>query len=263
MDMWTLFIATLLANIGSEGLDTLALDQPAHAPDDSELLLLHEPSAPKTDAGKARATMLEHQKQEVRQLYAGLFDALHLDEQQTESLTFLIAEHALATKTWSVGTFHFRPTSGDEARALEYLAQIKSLLGVERFTLFEEYRATVPERVHLRKFVQNLALAGHPLTNEQLSQLVAVLNAQREKLKTHDSNSLPDAVERAEQTIRLLDEIDRSLEEHFTELLSPEQNEVALRHFAERMKRRHAALDHHKRYVAEGGSPVGFSYPAD
>jgi hypothetical protein len=70
-------------------------------------------------------------------------------------------------------------------------------------------------------------------------------------------------LERAEAAIARLDELDVRIQQRTATLLSREQNEIAGRFFRDRKRERHVALDRHRQYVAEGGSPEAFTYPAN
>lgn len=256
--MWILLAAALFATPGAptESLHPLATQ-------DAERVLLHEPTRV-TEPGEARAAALRAHKEWALQLYAGLFEELHLDAGKADDLATLIAEHELLTTSESGGSMSVAPSSPtdrDRASADEYLSKIKSALGTRGYEVFESYRATLPERVYLRRLAQRLTLAGVPFTPEEANILVEVLRSERERMQAIPIGAPTKTLEHAEATIRKLDEFDVLMQQRFTALLSREQNEIAARFFQDRKRERHVALDQHRQYVAEGGSPDGFSYP--
>jgi hypothetical protein len=264
--MWTLLVAALLAspNASMEGGQPLAIQN-------AERVLLNDPTPRENDPSEARAAMLRAQNHWARQLYVGLFEELDLDPEQIDELTSLIAEHTLLTTTWSRGSthvtpgeegaVHFTPTDGDQARANEYLSRIESLLGTRGYELFESYRATLPERAYLRGIVQALTVAGLPVEPEEMTALVEVVKSERERMQATPISAPANTLANAEAIIELLDDLDIRVEQRFAALLSNEQTEIASRLFVERKRKRHVALDQHRQYVAEGGSPEAFSYP--
>ncbi len=264
--MWTLFAAALLASPNAP----MEAGQPL-ASQNAERVLLSEPIARATNPSEARAAMLGAQQQWARQLYVGLFEELDLDVEQVDDLTRLIAEHMLLTTTWSRGSthvtpaeegaVHFTPTDGDQARANEYLSRIESLLGTRGYELFESYRATLPERAYLRGIVQALTVAGLPVEPEEMTALVEVVKSERERMQATPISAPANTLANAEAIIERLDDLDIRVEQRFAALLSNEQREIAARLFVERKRKRHVALDQHRQYVAEGGSPEAFTYP--
>jgi hypothetical protein len=265
--MWTLLAAALLANpiAPIEGGEPLAIQN-------AERVLLNEPIPRVTDPSEARAAMLRAQKDWTRQLYAGLFEEFEfeLEPDRIDDLTTLIAEHILLT-TGSLGStyvsageqgaVHFTPTDEDRARANEYLSKIESLLGPRGYALFEGYRATLPERAYLRGIVQALAVSGVPVEPEEMTQLVEVVKSERERMQATPISAPSNTVAGAEAIIERLDDLDVRIEQRVEALLSSEQQEIAARLFVERKRKRHVALDQHRQYVVEGGSPEAFTYP--
>ena len=264
--MWTVLAAAVFAttNAPMEGGQSLAIQ-------DAERVLLNEPTPRVTDPSEARAAMLRGQKDWARQLYVGLFEELKLNAEQVEDLMSLIAEHMLLTTSWSSGStyvtpgekgaVHFTPSDEDRARANEYLSRIESLLGPRGYELFESYRATLPERAYLRGIVQALTLAGVPVEPEEMNQLVGVVQSEGERMQATPISAPANTLAHAEAIIKVLDDLDVNIEQRFAVLLSREQMEIAARLFVDRKLRRHVALDQHRQYVAEGGSPEAFTYP--
>ncbi len=183
--------------------------------------------------------MLRAQQQSARQLYVGLFEELDLDPEQIDNLTSLIAEHMLLTTTWSRGStyvtpgeggaVHFTPTDGDRARANEYLSKIESLLGTPGYERFESYRATLPERAYLRGIVQALTLADLPVEPEQMTDLVEVVQSERERMQATPISAPASTLAHAEAIIERLDDLDARIEQRFAALLSREQMEIVMR----------------------------------
>jgi hypothetical protein len=117
------------------------------------------------------------------------------------------------------------------------------------------------ERFQLRRLVQLLSARGHPLTGEQVSQLVSIMRDQRE-IRDRPLRSSPGTTAHAQEIVSRMDDFDRAIEPRFEALLSPEQQESATQYFAGRMERRHRALDAHLKLSSEGVR-VGFTFPAD
>lgn len=264
--MWTLLAAVLLAipDAPMEGSSPLVIQNAEH-------VLLHEPTARVTNPSEARAAILREQQNWVRQLYAGLFEELDLNADEVDQLTSVIAEHMLLTTNWSSGStyvtpgeegaVHFTPTDEDRSRANEYLSKIESLLGTPGYELFESYRTTLPERAYLRGIVQVLTIAGLPVEPEQMTDLVGVVKSEGERMQAIPIITSTSTLAHAEAIIKKLDDLDVRIEQRFAALLSREQMEIAARLFADRKRKRHVALDQHRQYVAEGGSPEAFTYP--
>ena len=227
------------------------------------MILLHEPARRKfqTSPEKARADVLATQRQEIRGLYAQFFAELQLTEPQIDALTHLIAEHNVLTTSWSSGGVSFTPKEEDQQLAREVQSKIELSLGPAGFERFKEYQETLREQFQLRRLVQLLIAAGHPLTSEQASQLVSIMKAERHLLHKPPS-STHGTLGYAEELIRRRDEFDRLIKPRFDALLSAEQREFAEQYFAGRAKRRHYALDSYRDMLSTG-SRVAFTYPPD
>jgi hypothetical protein len=62
-------------------------------------------------------------------------------------------------------------------------AEVRALLGTDRYDYFDWHERSDPERGRVRSFRSQLADAGQPLTSEQQEQLVAAMYEERQRFK--------------------------------------------------------------------------------
>jgi hypothetical protein len=232
---------------------------------DTATLLLKDASKTVTSPQQADGwdAMRMLQINEVRQLYDDFFAQYEMPPSQTDALVRLLAEERLLTLSWSSGDVSHTPQSADRNRAREAVAQIATLLGRERYAALEAYQQTLPERLQLRKLSHLLVTIGHPLSNEQKTQMVAILVAERHRLNATPFTAPRGSPEHADEVIAMHDSYDDAVLVRFGPVLSADQRSFATKHYAKRAERRHSALTRYRKALAEGETSIGFTYPID
>jgi len=128
------------------------------------------------------------QKTVLQKMYGPLLKDLNLPAEQKDQLMTALLDHQMSTIE-QAGTM-FKPEGGDAAAAAQSLQdkekqfneQIKTMLGADQYTQYEEYKKTMGERLVLDQFKQQLADGSSPLQDEQTKSLLQIMKEEREKV---------------------------------------------------------------------------------
>jgi len=178
----------------------------------------------------------EQQKQMLNMMYGPMFKEMKLSPEETEKLSALMLQNQMNAVEKGTGLL----AGGSEDRAAlqktladdknEYESQVKEMLGEERFTQFEEFNKSLPDRMAMTQLKSQFG--ENPLTETQSTQLLGLMKEERSRA-TADGNVAPPA----DATTALSEE---SMNKYFAEqeainlrvvaraagVLSPEQVEV-------------------------------------
>ncbi len=144
----------------------------------------------------------------IEKSYAGLFKQLGLTPEQSAGLKDLLQSKMLVAADLGMSLMDGsldadkRAELGKQIKTDtdDYDAQIKQFLGDENYKAFEGYEKTMPDRMAVGQFRDQLAGSGTPLGAEQEQQLVQALNQERTSFKwtTDYSNKTPGDMNYAE-----------------------------------------------------------------
>src|ERR1035437_4924617 len=130
--------------------------------------------------------------------YAALFQQLNLTPEQAATLKDLLQKKMLvgadAGMTMMDGSLDASQradlTKQMKSETDDYDAQIKQFLGDENYPAFQGYEKTVPDRMTVSQFSDQLASGASPLSNDQQQQLAVAMNDARTSFKwTTDYNN--------------------------------------------------------------------------
>ena len=133
--------------------------------------------------------------------YAALFQQLNLAPEQTAALKDLLLKKMLAGADAGMSLMDGSLDAAQRADLTkqiksetdDYDAQIKQFLGDENYPAFQGYEKTVPDRMTVSQFSDQLAGGASPLSNDQQQQLAVAMNDARTSFKwtTDYSNKNP------------------------------------------------------------------------
>lgn len=133
----------------------------------------------------------------IEKNYSDIFKQLNLAPDQTAALKDLLqnkmlvgADMGMAMMDGSLDADK-RAELGKQVKidSDAYDTQIKTLLGDDNYKTFETYEKTVPDRMAISQFQDQLASSANPLTSDENQQLIQALNEERTGFKwTTDYN---------------------------------------------------------------------------
>ncbi|MEI8292052.1 MAG: hypothetical protein WCH99_21490 [Verrucomicrobiota bacterium] len=137
----------------------------------------------------------------IEKQYAGLFRQLNLTPEDSASMKDLLMKKTLAGADagmslldGSMGTAQRAELAKQmKAETDAYNAQIKDFLGADNYSAFQNYEKTVPDRMAVSQFNDQLGGGPNPLSADQQEQLTRAMNVARTSYKwtTDYSNKTP------------------------------------------------------------------------
>lgn len=130
--------------------------------------------------------------------YAALFQQLNMTPEQAATLKDLLQKKMLAGADAGMSMMDGSLDAAQRADLTkqiksatdDYDAQIKQFLGDENYPAFQGYEKTVPDRLTVSQFSDQLAGGASPLSNDQQQQLAVAMNDARTSFKwTTDYNN--------------------------------------------------------------------------
>jgi hypothetical protein len=141
------------------------------------------------------------QKSMMKSMYGSLFKELNLSADQQKQLTDLLLDSQMAGME-NVGDL-FKGEETSRTNAVNALAekqkatqaQIKALLGDEKYAQYEDYQKTISDRMVLNQFQQQAAGTETALRDEQMQGLVALIKEERTRIPPIIDDDLGKAAE--------------------------------------------------------------------
>lgn len=178
------------------------------------------------------------QKTMVHMMYGGLFKELNLPPAQQDQLTQLFLDQQMKAVE-NAGAL-FQADGADKTAAAEALAaqkketdaQIKALLGEEKYAQYEEYQKNLGDRMQLSQFQQRLQDGQNALREEQSRQLLAIMKEERARVPPvipENAEQSPQDLSKAltEETMTQhfawQEDFNRRVAERVGQVLTPEQ----------------------------------------
>ena len=136
-----------------------------------------------------KKAMEAQQRQIVKTMYGALFKDLKLTPEETDRFTELLLAQQMQNMDVATG---FMSKDGDKAdltkkvtaRQEETEAQLKELLGDERFTTYKDYTTTLPDRMALDQF--KTQFSENALSDQQQQQLLQIMGEERKNMNLTD-----------------------------------------------------------------------------
>jgi hypothetical protein len=128
------------------------------------------------------------QKIMAQKMYGPLVKDLNLTPEQKDRFLELVLDHQMAAVDQAGALFGGGDAGKTEAaqnfkdKQTELDANIKALVGDEKFTHYEEYKKTMADRMVLDQFQQQLDGSGAALQDPQLKSLLQVMKEERDKV---------------------------------------------------------------------------------
>ena len=127
------------------------------------------------------------QKSMMKTMYGSLFKELNLPAEQQKKLTDLLLD-AQMSGVESAGDL-FKGESEARTNAVNAIAekqkatqaQIKALLGDEKYAQYEDYQKTIADRMVLNQFQQQSAGTDTELRDDQMQRLIGLIKEERAK----------------------------------------------------------------------------------
>lgn len=186
-----------------------------------------------------RDAMRAQQKLMLDMLYGPLFKSLHLTPEAQEKLKDLLVDRQMAgMKLMAPGDQQAKVAAfTDTQKQLDQA--VKELLGEEQYAVYEDYQATVGERMALNQFNQMLTGKGMAIDDLQVEKLVTLMLEERGKLNIPSAREqqvewaggMPSS-EALAKNLERQEELNKRVYERSRELLS-EAQQAELKKFQE------------------------------
>ena len=184
-----------------------------------------------------RDMIREQQKAAINMMYGGLFKDLNLSADEQEKLKSILTDAQMKNVENAQSLFggdKDAPKDQMQKQMAESRAQtdaeIKALLGPERFAQYEDYQKNITERMQIDQFKNQLAGESHPLQDQQAARLMEVMKNLKTTMPppiSSDQTQTPKpgmfTEDKIAGQIKWMDEYNRELVEAARPILSPEQ----------------------------------------
>jgi hypothetical protein len=183
-----------------------------------------------------REMMREQQKAMINMMYGGLFKDLKLSPEEKDKLKELLTDSQMKNIEAAQGMFGGKEgvtedTTKQIADAKKQTdAEIKALLGDERFAQYQEYQKNVGERMQMDQFKNQLAGANMPMDDAQAAQLMQIMKEEKAASPapiSDDQTQMPKkdtfTAENLEKQLAWMDDYNRRVQDRAAGVLTPEQ----------------------------------------
>jgi hypothetical protein len=184
-----------------------------------------------------RDMIREQQKAAINMMYGGLFKDLNLNADEKEKLKGILTEAQMKNVENAQSLF-----GGDKDASKDQMqkqmaesktqsdAEIKALLGPERFAQYEDYQKNINERMQIDQFKNQLAGESYPLQDQQAAQLMEAMKNLKNTMPppiSSDQTQTPKpdmfTEDKINGQIKWMDEYNRQLVDAARPILTPEQ----------------------------------------
>lgn len=185
-----------------------------------------------------REMMREQQKAAINMMYAGLFKELNLTPEETEQFKALLTEVQMRNIENAQGLFGTGDKAASTADTAKQVAEarkqtdadIRALLGDERFAIYEDYQKNMGERMQLDQFRNQLATESAPMGDSQAMQLMQIMKEEKAAVPPiipTDQAQLPRkemfTTENFERQLQWMEDYNRRVLARAQTVLTPEQ----------------------------------------
>ncbi len=185
-----------------------------------------------------REMMREQQKAAINMMYSGLFKDLNLSPDEKDKLKALLTDAQMRNIESAQGLFGGDEKQDSAADATKLIAEakkqtdaeIKSLLGDERFSIYQDYQKSMGERMQIDQFKNQIAAENMPLRDEQAAQLSQIMKEEKAAVPPiipTDQTQMPTkeqfTTENLEKQMQWMEDYNRRVLGRAQSVLSPEQ----------------------------------------
>jgi hypothetical protein len=184
-----------------------------------------------------REMMREQQKAMINMMYAGLFKDLNLSPDEKEKLKGILTETQMRNMESAQSLFGGKQEGAADDSEKQMAdakqqtdAEIKALLGDERFAQYEEYQKSMGERMQIDQLKTQLAAEEMPLQDQQMAQLLQAMKEEKTRLPPAiptDQTQMPKkemfTAENLEKQMKWLDDYNQRVGDRAAQILTPEQ----------------------------------------
>jgi len=185
-----------------------------------------------------REMMREQQKVMINMMYGGLFKELNLSPEEKDKFKELLTESQMgkvaATQSLLGGTQDEATTAAAKQSVADAKKQseadIKVLLGEQRYAQYEDYQKNVGERMQLDQLKTQLAGENAPLRDEQTAQLLQIMKEEKLALPPAipaDQSEMPDkdtfTPQKMDEQLKWMDQYNARVAERARATLTPDQ----------------------------------------
>jgi hypothetical protein len=172
----------------------------------------------------------------INMMYGGLFKDLKLSPEEKDKLKELLTDSQMKNIEAAQGMFGGKDGAAEDATKQiadskkQTDAEIKALLGDERFAQYQEYQKSVGERMQLDQLRNQLASANMPLDDAQAAQLMQIMKDEKAASPapiSDDQTQLPKkdtfTSENLEKQLAWMDDYNRRVLDRAAQVLTPDQ----------------------------------------
>jgi hypothetical protein len=184
-----------------------------------------------------REMMREQQKAMINLMYAGLFRDLNLSPDEKEKLKDLLTEAQMRNMESAQGLFGAKQEGAADDSQKQVAdakqqtdAEIKALLGDERFAQYENYQKSMGERMQVDQLKTQLAAENLPLQDRQMAQLLQAMQEEKTRLPPAiptDQTQMPKkemfTSENLDKQMKWIDDYNVRVADRAAQILTPEQ----------------------------------------
>lgn len=184
-----------------------------------------------------REMMREQQKVAINMMYAGLFKEMKLSPEEKEKFKAILTDAQLKNIENAGGLFGDKKDGApDDMQKLavdskkQTEAELKTLLGDERFAHYEDYQKNIGERMQLDQFKTRLEGENMALQEQQTAQLLQIMKEEKAAVSPpipQDNTEFPKkellTSENLDKQMQWMEDYNRRVLDRVGQVLTPEQ----------------------------------------
>src|ERR1043166_909771 len=185
-----------------------------------------------------REMMREQQKAVINMMYSGLFKYLKLTPEEKDQFKALLTDAQLKNVEAAQALFGGENNDAAATDARKQIedakkqtdADIKALLGDDRFAQYQDYQKTMSERMQVDQLKNQLATENLPLNDQQTAQLLQAMKEEKTALPPaipDDQTQIPKkdtfTAENLDKQLKWMDDYNKRMPDRAATILSPDQ----------------------------------------
>ena len=184
-----------------------------------------------------REMVREQQKATINMMYSGLFKELKLSPEEKEKFKTLLSDAQMKNIENAQGIFGDKKEGAmEDTQKLvnetkkQTDAEIKALLGDERFAQYDDYQKNIGERMQLDQLKSKLEAENLPLQEPQMAQLLQIMKEEKSAVPPvipTDNTQFPKkelfTVENLDKQMQWMEDYNRRVLQRAGQVLTPEQ----------------------------------------